>query len=131
MIDAIAFDAHAIDAIAVNNRGPNKSTGSVGTFDGGDTAWIVGLKLGSAALEKRWDWSVAMNYRHIESDAVVDGFNDSDFGVGGTNLKGYTVGGQLALSPRVWLGVRWMTAEQIAGPPFKNDTIQIDLNGKF
>ncbi len=127
----LAFDARAIDAIAVNNRGANKANGSVGTFDGGDMAWIVGLKVGNADLDKRWDWNVSMNYRHVESDAVVDGFNDSDFGVGGTNLKGYTFGGQLALSSRVAVGLRWMSAGQIAGPPYKNDTLQIDLNGKF
>ncbi len=127
----LAFNASAIDAIAVNNRGPNKSGGAAGTFDGGDTAWIVGLKIGHASLEKLWDWSAGINYRHVESDAVIDGFNDSDFGVGGTNLKGYSFGGQLALSSRVWLGVRWLSAEQIAGAPFKNDTLQIDVNGKF
>ena len=31
------------------------------------------------------------------SDAVIDAFTDPDFGLGGTNLKGYTVGGSWAL----------------------------------
>jgi hypothetical protein len=127
----LAFDTNAIDAVAVNNRGPNTTLGAVGPFAGGDTAWMVDLKVGNIALEKRWDWTLSLGYRYVESDAVVDGFTDSDFGNGGTNLKGYTLGGALALSPRIWLNVRWMTAEQIAGPPLKNDIIQIDLNGKF
>ena len=57
-----------------------------------------------------------------QSDSVVDGFNDSDFGapLTGTNLKGYTVGGDLALGRRVWLGLHFMSADSIIGPPFKS-----------
>ena len=64
---------------------------------------------------------------------MVDGFTDSDFGgvTTGTNLKGYTLSGNLALSPNVWVGIRWMSADQVAGPPLKDDVLQIDLNGKF
>jgi hypothetical protein len=69
----------------------------------------------------------------VESDAVIDGFTDSDFGgiTAGTNLKGYTMSGNLALSPNVWFGIRWMSADEIAGPPLKNDVLQIDVNGRF
>jgi hypothetical protein len=129
----LAFDRSAIDAIAVNNRGPNSSMGSTGAFSGGDTAWIINLTVGCPALEKRWDWNAYVNYRYVESDAVVDGFTDADFGGSllGTNHRGYTVGGNLALGARVWLGVRYMGATEIAGPPYKNDLIQVDINGKF
>ena len=129
----LAFNWDNINAIAVNNRGPNTAAGSNGNFAGGDTAWIVNLQVGTAALEKRWDWNAYVNYRYVESDAVVDGFTDSDFGgsLTGTNHKGFTIGGSLALGARVWVGVRWMSATEIAGPPFKNDLIQIDLNAKF
>jgi len=127
----LAFDRSDIEAKAVNNRGPNGSSGALGAFDGGDTGWIVGLQAGSAALEKRWDWQLGVNYRRVESDATVDGFVDSDFGLGGTNLKGYTLWGNLALSSRVWLGLRWMSADQVAGPPFSVDILQVDVGGKF
>jgi hypothetical protein len=46
-------------------------------------------------------------------------------------MKGFTVGGQLALSPNVWVGLRWMGADSIAGPTNKIDIIQFDLNSKF
>jgi len=60
---------------------------------------------------------------------VVDGFADADFGapLTGTNLKGYTAYGSLALNPRVWISLRYMSADAIAGPPYKNDIIQLDL----
>jgi len=127
----LAFDHDAINAVAVNNRGPNSSSGALGNFDGGDTAWYVDLKVGSQALEKRWDWNVNLGYRYVESDAVVDGFNDQDFGGGGTNMKGFTLGGALALGKNVWLGARWFSADEIAGPPLKSDVLQFDINGKF
>jgi hypothetical protein len=130
-IKNLAFDRETIDNKAVNNRGPAIGLQTVGPFEGGDTAWIAGLKVGRSAFEKRWDWAVGMNYRHVESDAVIDGFCDSDFGLGGTNLKGYTFFGALALSPHVSFGIRWMTADEIAGPPLKTDVLQVDFNGKF
>jgi hypothetical protein len=131
-VNNTAFDRNAIESKALNNRGSaiNQIGGS---FSGGNTGWIVNLTIGSAALQKRWDWNVGVGYRYVESDAVIDGFTDSDFGgpTAGTNLKGYTISGNLALSPNVWVGIRWMSADQIAGPPLKDDVIQIDLNGKF
>ena len=130
-IKNLAFDRDSINRVAVNNRGSIDQITGVGAYDGGDTAWIVGLRVGSPALEKRWDWLLGASYRHVESDAVVDGFTDSDFGGGGTNVEGYTVSGALALSPRVNFGMRWMSSNEIAGPPLKVDTFQIELNGKF
>ncbi|MEA3207036.1 MAG: hypothetical protein QOE70_93 [Chthoniobacter sp.] len=127
----LAFDRADTNLKAVNNRGPNGVDGTLGKFDGGDTAWIGGVKVGSGAFQKRWDWALGVNYRYVESDAVVDGFTDSDFGLGGTNLKGYSLFGSVALSPAVSLGARWMSANEVAGPPLKNDILQIDLSGKF
>jgi len=122
-----AFSAHAVIARgAVNNLG---DTGE--TSVGGGSAWIVGIKLGDALLQKRWDWNVSVNYRNVESDAVIDGFCDSDFGGGGTNLKGMTLGMNLALAQRVSLGAKWMSASEVSGQPYKNDILQMDLNAKF
>lgn len=129
----LAFDKNAINAIAVNNRGPNDDdlSDTIGSFAGGGTAWTIQATVGSAALEKRWDWQIAAGYRYIESDAVIDGFTDTDFGGGGTNLKGYTIGGSLSLSANFWISAKWMSAQSVAGPPFKDDIFQFDLNGKF
>ena len=129
----LAFDSAAIDAIAVNNRGAVDATqlNSVGAFEGSATAWLLEFRLGTPSLSKRFDWSVDVGYRWIGSDAVVDGFNDSNFGLGGTNMKGFTVGASLALSQNVYVGLRWMGADSIAGPQYKTNIIQIDINSKF
>ncbi len=132
-VDNVAFDRNSIE-----NNGPtflpgpqNNNNGS--TFAGGGQGYDVRLNLGAPALEKLWDWNVNIAYRYLESDAVVDAFNDADFGgyLTGTNLKGYILGANLGLTSRVWSSLRFMSADAIAGPALKVNTIQVDLNAKF
>jgi len=135
-IKNLAFDRNAIiNAGPSSNSGPQNNTLSTNpnSFDGGDTGYLVHLDLGKVTLEHLWDWNLKLSYRYVETDATVDGFTDSDFGgsLTGTNLKGYTIGGNLALSSRVWAGLRWMSADNVSGPTFRNDLIQFDLNAKF
>lgn len=120
-----AFDRGHVDSVAVNNLNSNNS------YVGGNIAWIIGTKVGAVTLQKRWDWNCWLDYRYVESDAVIDGFCDSDFGGGGTNVKGYTIGGALAITPRVFLTLRWMSSDQVAGPTLKADVIQFDVNAKW
>jgi hypothetical protein len=114
-----------------NEPGPQNNMNSSGQYDGGNNAWIAQFKIGSGALQKRWDWDFGVSYRYVESDAVIDGFCDSDFGGGGTNLKGWAVGGNLALSRNVFIGARWFNANSIAGPQINSNILQIDLNARF
>jgi hypothetical protein len=126
----LAYNASAIDKVAVNNRGPANGSG-VGEFEGGDTAWYTAFQVGMPALEKFGDWQTAFGYRYVESDAVVDGFTDSDFGGGGTNVQGFTIGGSFAVSPFVRLALVWMSSNEVSGPPLSSDIIQFDINAKF
>lgn len=130
-IKNLAFDRSRLDALGVNNRAPSSTGGTLGRYAGGDTAWMIGIRAGAAAFEKRGDWQVGLNYKRIESDAVIDGFNDSDFGLGGTNMRGYSIWGGLALSPRTAVSLRWVTTKEIAGPPSSNDTLFVDFGGRF
>jgi len=128
----------AFDRAGIESEGPailpgpqNNNNGS--SFAGGGQGYDVQLSLGAPALEKLWDWNVNLAYRYVESDAVVDAFTDTDFGgyLAGTNLKGYIVGGNLALSKRIWSSLKFISADAIAGPPLKTEVIQVDLNAKF
>jgi len=111
-------------------QGPVNNIGTSG-YGGGNNAWILQTKIGSGALQKRWDWDFGLSYRYVESDAVIDGFCDSDFGGGGTNLKGWAIGGNLALSKNVFIGARWFNANSIAGPTLNSNILQLDLNARF
>jgi hypothetical protein len=121
----LAFDRTSISQRAVNNYGAG------GGFDGGDTAWNLVFQIGKPALESCGDWQAGFGYRYVETDAVVDGFADSDFGGGGTNVQGFTLGATLALTPAVRCGLRWMSSNEIAGPPVSSDILQFDLHAKF
>jgi hypothetical protein len=132
-VQNLEFNQADMNLIAVNNRGSldDNLANDIGAFDGSGTGWIVELRVGSATFNKAWDWRLMANYRWVGSDATVDAFNDSDFGLGGTNMKGFTVGGALAFSPHLWMGLRWMGAESLAGPQFKSNIIQWDLHSEF
>ncbi|MEY2907285.1 MAG: hypothetical protein RLZZ408_1756 [Verrucomicrobiota bacterium] len=128
----------AWNAQNIMNNGPSQLKGNINNpgangigYGGGNNAWIIQAKIGSGALQKRWDWDFGVAYRYVESDAVIDGFCDSDFGGGGTNMKGFSVGANLALSKSVFIGARWLSATGIAGPQYKADIIQLDINSRF
>ncbi|MCH8180480.1 MAG: putative porin [Proteobacteria bacterium] len=99
------------------------------------------LKFAVGALDVRDadDWQVQLAYRHVGSDAVLDAFTDSDLGLGGTNIRGYTVGLNYGLYRNTLLGMRYMAAENIdptlnsnfPTSSFKVNTLMVDLNVRF
>ena len=105
----------------------------------GDTGYQLGLRVGYPKVRERWQWNVSVEYRYLESDAVLDAYTDSDFHLGGTNAKGFIFGGELGLYKNVWLKARWMSANEIDDIEEINnqtddlavDTFQFDLNAVF
>lgn len=147
----LGWDRSEIAAVAVNNLGPDiqvpnpitpnpDDTMAVdGPYDGGDTGWQAKLTLGSVLNlngqgdweGQRGDWNAYVGYRRLESDAAVDAFADSDFHIGGTNNKGWQIGGAYVFAPNTLIGARWMSAEEIADAPFSVDRLFIDLMTRF
>ncbi len=130
-IKNVAFDSSSVASRAYSDGRIGRTINTLQDFHGGDTAWLLAFQVGNPTLEKFGDWQACIGYRYVESDAVVDGFTDSDFGGGGTNVQGYTLGGNFALSPSVRCGLRWMSSNEITGPPLSSDIIQLDINAKF
>ncbi|MDQ8728088.1 putative porin [Bradyrhizobium sp. LHD-71] len=127
-----AFDRAAVAAVAVNNLAPDLIPGQLpGPFSGGNLGWLTRVTVGHTKLNQFGDWNVHVGYKYLESDAVMDAFADSDFGLGGTNLKGYFVGSNVALAKNVWASARWLSANAIDGAPYAVDIFQLDLNAKF
>ena len=130
-VENLDFDRAKINEVAVNNRGADPILGQIGEFEGDPTGWLVRLQFGKPKFEKRGDWSAWIDYRQVGSDSVIDGFNEDDLGGGGTNMKGYTLGAHVALSKNVRVGARWLSAQQLAGPPLKSDIFMFDLIANF
>ncbi|MES2059074.1 MAG: putative porin [Pseudomonadota bacterium] len=145
----LAWNRSKVAARAWNNLGPQISVPDPakpgqtllidGPYDGGSIGWSSRVTVGSV-LNLNWygdwtakpgDWNAYAGYRHLESDAVIDAFADSDMHIGGTNNKGWTVGGNYAFGKNTIFGVRWLSADQIADAPFSVDRIFVDLMTRF
>jgi hypothetical protein len=80
---------------------------------------------------KKHDWQVSLAYKHIEADSVLDGFTDSNFGLGGSNFKGWALVGNYGIDKNAWISSRYLTADSISGFPFSVDVFLVDFNGRF
>ena len=95
------------------------------------TGYQTKLTVGYPKIEKRSDWQAFVGYRYLQQDAVLDAFTDSDFHLGGTDAKGYFIGGSYGLDKNTWLAMRWMSSNSIDGLPLAIDTLQVDLGARF
>jgi hypothetical protein len=99
--------------------------------EGGNQGYHLKLTVGKAELLKPHDWQAFFGVKRLESDAVFDAFTDSDFHLGGTDAKGWYVGGGYNFAYNTTLGLRWLSANEIAGDKLAIDTIQLDVSAKF
>lgn len=118
---------------------PKRTISKPGRYEGGNEGWQARLTLGTVMnlglagdwQARRGDWNAWLAYRRLESDAVVDAFADSDFHIGGTNNRGWQLGGNYAIAKNTIIGFRWLSAEEIASAPFSVDRGFIDLMTRF
>jgi hypothetical protein len=89
------------------------------------------LGFGSSPLGVFGGWRASIGYRYLQRDAVLDAFNDEDFHLGGTDTKGFTGVLDFSFNPRVWLRVKYLSANTIDGPPLTIDVWQLDINTRF
>lgn len=108
------------------------SMGSLTTSPvGGNTGWMAKLLVGMLDTYKARDWNVFAGYKSLETNAVLDAYTDSDFHLGGTNTKGWLVGGNYGLEKNTWLSLRYFSADTIEGPTYSNDVLFLDVNARF
>jgi len=109
------------------------------------------LSFGSAQLQSRGDWQGFVTYRHFERDAWVDAFTDTTWHLGGTNYKGFSIGGQYAFDNKFTLGLRFTSSRNLddgvrflaipgdassvsgnlSSAPLKIDVLQLEANMRF
>jgi hypothetical protein len=91
-------------------------------------AFQVRLDLGHREIRRFKDWSTIVAYRYTQRDAVLDAFTDTIFHQGGTDAKGWMLGGSYGVAKNTWLMFRWFSTESIDGPPLDIDTAVLDFN---
>jgi hypothetical protein len=105
--------------------------------DGKDTGVMLRAAFGPLQVHHKGQWNASLAYRYLGSDAVLDAFTNSDFGLGGTNNKGWILQGNYGLYTNTWLTARWLSANQIDPfapgkiTKFSSDILQLDLNARF
>jgi hypothetical protein len=131
-----AYDANDIWSRAgargaiVNNFGPTGGTAQ-SDFKSGGNAYMLQATYGKPSPSARGDWNVLAGYKRIEPDAMPDGYNDSTFHGGGTNARGYFLGGSYAIDKNMWFTGRWISSKEVYGPPLSIDTLQLEFNARF
>jgi len=97
-----------------------------------DTGYAIGFKLGKA--KGRGDVEFGYMYEDLEADAVYAAFTDSDFGGGGTDVKGHKLSAAIGLSKNTKLGITYFNNEYgdyTLSDEVDYDRVQVDLATKF
>jgi len=109
------------------------------------------LQIGAPTLSRRGDWQAFTAYRLVQRDAWIDGFTDTTWHLGGTNYKGWSLGGSVGLDRNFWLSGRWTSTRNLddgvrflavpgdptslsgnlSSAPLRIEVFQLDLNARF
>ena len=127
----IGYDADEIEdrqqgrTLIVNN-------GFAGDPDKEETdGFLAKVTVGWPDLRRRRAWQLAFAYKYLERDAVLDAFSDSDFHLGGTNAEGWIASASYGVLENTYLKLRYLSADEIEGPPLGIDVLQLDLVSRF
>lgn len=102
-----------------------------GSVDNKSKGYDLGISVGWPTVLQRGNWNVGFKYRYLERDAVIDTYTDSDFGLGGTDNKGYKLSFRYGIEENTWMQFRLISTNEIDGPPLGVMTVFADLNAKF
>jgi len=109
------------------------------------------LLFGAPKLAQAGDWQAFAAFRHFERDAWVDAYTDTTWHLGGTNYKGFSLGGQYTIDRQATLGLRFTSTKNLddgvrflaipgdessisgnlSSAPLKIDLLQLEANLKF
>jgi hypothetical protein len=97
-----------------------------------DLGWLIGASVGGT--KKRGDWQLQGSYRELRRDAVIGAFTSSDFGGGGTDVRGFQVGWAYQIARNVTLAATYYANEIGIAPGetgVEHQRVQLDLQTKF
>jgi hypothetical protein len=124
--------------IGFNRKDILQRTG-VALQDGKDFGFMAKVQVGEPQITKRGQWNASLAYRYLGSDAVLDAFTNSDFGLGGTNNKGFVLGFNYGLYDNAWFSARWLSSnlidsmapDSITRTKLAADALWFELNFRF
>ncbi|MCP5144799.1 MAG: putative porin [Gammaproteobacteria bacterium] len=104
--------------------------------------WSARLDLGAKDISRLGDWRLFASYKYLQRDAMLDAYAESNFHQGGTNAKGWVLGGFLGVADDTYIGIQYFTADAIDGwnenlgpgtddTPLGIDVITLDLMTHF
>lgn len=125
----LAITASYLRNIAYDEKGVLARTGLL--VEERTEGYQTELGLTRANFVERGGWRAFIGYRYLQRDATLDAFTDSDFRLGGTDMQGYYFGGLLGLASNTWLRLRYLSGNEIDGPPLGIDVWQLDVNAQF
>jgi hypothetical protein len=96
-----------------------------------DKGYVGEVSFGDPVVDHFGLWRVALGYRYAQADAVLDAWTDADFHGGSTNSLGYYFWGSLGLTRNTWVRLRYLSANEIVGPRYGQDIVQLDVNARF
>jgi len=123
-----------VTADAVRNFGFNAADveANVGSYVAPRThGYQSELSFGYPTVLDFGSWRGLVGYRYLQRDAVIDGYTDSDFHRGGTNARGYYLVADYGLTHNLWMRLKYLSANEIDGPLYSVDTLQVDMNTRF
>lgn len=126
---SVGFTAEAVRNVGFNVAEVEARKGSY--VPPRNRGYRADFNFGSSNFGPLATWRASLGYRYLQSDAVLDAFNDEDFHLGGTDTKGETYVLDFSFNPHVWLRAKYMAASAIDGPPLNIDVFQLDINSRF
>lgn len=116
--------------VPVNNyQGSSGSTN--GPYKSGPVGWLLRGIIGNPHPMAANEWNIALGYKYLQPDAMLDGLTDQNFHLGGTNAKGFILTADYGIAQRTWVSARYFGAKQVYGPPFTIDVVQFEVSTKF
>jgi hypothetical protein len=127
-----AFDRYPDGlGVPVNNYQGGPTPGENGPYKSGPVGWLLRGIIGNPHPMALNEWNIALGYKYLQPDAMLDGLTDQNFHLGGTNAKGFILTADYGIAPRTWLSARYYGAKAVYGPPFNIDVVQFEISTKF
>jgi hypothetical protein len=127
---SLAFNGEAARNVGYNLAQVEALSGQ--SFSSPQNHGYVGeLSFGDPVVDQHGLWRAAVGYRYVQADAVLDAWTDADFHEGGTNASGYYFWTSYGVTRNTWVRLRYLSGNEIIGPRYGLDILQLDLNARF